>query len=173
MGFAFKKIENRKVNMANKLQCFFFGMSFGEFVDGKQVGIAGFAIPDIGVVFRTKWQGTLYECQYAGLLSLLKFIEANHKSLGAYQFEILTDSALLVHQIAYKKLISPELAPLYNVAIGYKEKIDYRVSWVPRQENAAITGLGDSVPYKPEIDLNFKVKGPNIDFGNSSERFKV
>lgn len=151
--------------MIDKLQCFFCGISYGELApaddrlveSGKPVGVVGFAIPDLGVIFKSKWHGSLYECQYAGLLSLLSFIEANQKSMDVNQFEILTDSVLLVHQISYRKLISPGLEPLYQAAIDYKKKFDYRVSWVPRDENMAIVGLGDSKPYKADIDLTLEI----------------
>jgi hypothetical protein len=146
-----------RTNMIDKLQCFFSGISYGELESGKPVGVIGFAIPDLGVIFKSKWHGSLYECQYAGLLSLLSFIEANHKSMDVLQFEILTDSVLLVHQISYRRLISPELEPLYQAAINFKTKIDYRISWVPRNENMAIVGLGDSKPYKADIDLTLEI----------------
>ena len=167
--------------MIDKLQCFFCGISYGELAptgdrlveSGKPVGVVGFAIPDLGVIFKSKWQGSLYQCQYAGLLSLLNFIEANQKSMDVNQFEILTDSVLLVHQISYRKLISPELEPLFQAAINYKTKINYRLSWVPRDENVAIIGLGDSKPYKADIDLTLEI---NPQINNSkyiSPRFKA
>ena len=162
-----------RANMIDKLQCFFCGISYGEIENGKPVGVVGFAIPDLGVIFKSKWHGSLYECQYAGLLSLLNFIEANNKNIDALQFDILTDSALLVHQIAYKKFISPDLLPLYQTAINYKAIINYRISWVPRDENIAIVGLGDSKPYKADIDLNLEIDQSKRNPIDHSPRFGV
>jgi hypothetical protein len=149
-------------NMAETIQAYFFGISYGEVVNGKQIGLAGFAIPDLGIVFRSRFNGSIHECQYAGLLSLLEFIQSNKKNLSAYKFEILSDSALVVHQIAHRKFISRELTPYFETAIGYKGKIDFRVTWVPREENVAITGMAATPPYKPDLKLNFELGRPSI-----------
>ena len=143
--------------MAETIQAYFFGISYGERLNGKMVGLAGFAIPDLGVVFRSRCEGTLYECQYAGLLALLDFIHNNKKNLSPYKFEVLSDSALVVHQIAHNKFISRELAPYHDTAINYKQKINYRVTWVPRHENIAITGMADNPPYKSDLKLNYEI----------------
>jgi hypothetical protein len=149
--------------MTEIIQAFFFGTSFGERLNGRPVGLTGFAIPDLGVVFRGRQTGSLYECQYAGLLALLKFIEAHQKQLGQYQFEILSDSALVVYQISHRKFMSAELAPYYTAAINYKSKIDYRISWVPRHENMAIVGLSDTPPLKCDLDLKLDMNPPDQD----------
>lgn len=142
--------------MAETMQAYFFGTSFGETVDGNPVGLAGFAIPDLGVISRSRATGGIYECQYAALLSLLKFIETNKKYLKEFEFEVLTDSALLVYQISHKKFISSDLTPLYNHAIDYKNRVIFRINWVPRDENIAITGLVDTPPLKTDVDLKFQ-----------------
>jgi hypothetical protein len=147
--------------MADTMQCFFFGTSFGQQVAGHQFGLAGFAIPDLGVIFRSRWTGTLYECQYAGLLSLLQFAESNQKSLGQFQLEVLSDSAIVVYQIAHKKFISKELEPFYNCAMNFKKKVDYRISWVPRHENVAIAGMASTPPLNPDIKIDFEINGLN------------
>jgi len=148
--------------MAETLQAYFFGTSFGETVKGQPVGLTGFAIPDLGIVFRSRWTGTIHECQYAGLLALLKFINTNKKHLKEFDFQILSDSSLVIYQIAHKKFISPDLLPYYNAAIDYKRKVSYKVSWVPREENIAITGLIDTPPLEPEIALNLKLDPPGM-----------
>lgn len=144
--------------MSDKIQGYFFGISFGEMLNDKPVGLAGFAIPDLGVVFRSRWKGTLYQCQYAGLLALLRFIEDNKKSFSDHEFEILSDSALVVNQIAHNLLLTKELAPYYNAALYYKKKVNYRVSWVPRDENMAITGLGNIPPFESELAIDLGLK---------------
>ena len=153
-------MEERE-NMAETIRAYFFGISYGEIVNGKETGLAGFAIPDLGIIFRSRFKGNIHECQYAGLLSLLDFIENNKKNLSAYKFEILSDSALVVHQIAHRKFISKELTPYFETAIGYKGKIDYRVTWVPREENIAITGMDSTPSYKADLKLNFEIGSRN------------
>ncbi len=141
--------------MQDLIQCFFFGIKYDKNNDIKSKGLIGFAIPDLGIIFRSQWNGTLYEIQYAALLSLLKFIESNKKTLAGVQFEILSDSAVVVYQIANKRSISHSLMPFYNTVISYKSKISYRVSWVPYHENIAIVGLPDTPPLKPDFNFNF------------------
>jgi len=141
--------------MPESIQGYFCGISFNEYKNNKPVGLAGFAIPDLGIIFRSRSYGSLNECQYAGLLAMLKFIEQNKKSFAGLEFELLSDSSLIIYQISHRKFISRELAPLYFSAIEYKKKIDFRVTWVPRNENIAITGLSDTPALKPELDLDF------------------
>jgi hypothetical protein len=145
-----------KENMAETMQAYFFGTSFGEKQDGKEVGLAGFAIPDLGVIYRTRCSGGVYECQYAALLSLLKFIETNKKYLNEFEFEILTDGALVVYQISHRKFISANLVAFYNSAIDLKRKVNYRVSWVPRNENVAIVGLSNVPPAKSDVGMSLQ-----------------
>jgi hypothetical protein len=140
--------------MSDKIQGYFFGLSFAEKNHDQPVGLAGFAIPDLGIVFRSRWAGTLYQCQYAGLLSLLRFIEMNKESLAQFEFEILSDSTLVINQIAHRLLLTSELAPYYRAAIDYKNKVNYRVSWVPHDENVAIAGWGNIPPLNPDLPLN-------------------
>jgi hypothetical protein len=141
--------------VADSVQAYFFGTSYNECENGRPVGLSGFAIPDLGVIFRSRQQGSIYECQYGGLLALLKFIDLNTKNLSGFDFEILSDSALVVYHISHRRLISRDLAPFFNEAIDYKRKIEYRVSWVPRQENIALIGLADTPAVKPEFDIDF------------------
>jgi hypothetical protein len=146
--------------MAETIQAFFFGTSFGEQDGGKLVGLCGFAIPDLGIVSKSRHTGSIYECQYQGLLALLKFIENNRKQLDGFEFEILSDSALVVYQISHCKLITKELAPYYNTAINYKSKVNYRVSWVPRQENIAIAGLDEIPPFQANMGFELEIDSP-------------
>ena len=106
--------------MADMIQGYFFGTSYNEHDNGRPVGLAGYAIPDLGIIFRSRHEGTIHECQYAGLLELLKFIELNKESFKDLEFEILSDSALVIYQISHRKFISRDLAPFYSAAIEYK-----------------------------------------------------
>jgi hypothetical protein len=149
--------------MSDIIQAYFFGTSYNEHKNGSPVGLAGYAIPDLGIIFRTRHEGNIYECQYAGLLALLNFIELNNKSFQGAKFEILSDSALIIYQISHRKFISRDLTPLYNAAIEYKRKIDYRVTWVPRGENTALKGLSGIPALHPDFDISFTFpSGDNI-----------
>jgi len=147
--------------MSEIIQAFFFGTSFGESIDGKPHGLIGFAIPELGVIYRSRHRGTTYECQYAGLLALLKFIDLNKKQFDETEFQVLSDSTLVVYQISHRRLITKELTSLYNAALNYKRKVNYRVSWVPRQENIAIIGINQSPPFRSDLELNLDIDSPD------------
>jgi hypothetical protein len=137
------------------LQCYFFGISFNGGSLEKKGGLFGFAIPDLGISFRSRFAGTLFECQYEGLLALLKFIDENRDAFENLEIEILSDSAIVNYQINHHKSISSDLKKYYNAAIRYRARIRYRISWIPRHENIAITGLFDMPPVAADIQIRF------------------
>ena len=141
--------------MADTVQGYFFGTSYNEHENGRPAGLAGYAIPDLGIIFRSRHEGNIHECQYTGLLELLKFIDLNKKSFKGLEFEILSDSALVIYQISHRRFISRDLAPFYSAAVEYKKKISYRVSWVPREENVALIGMSGDPAIRPDFDIHF------------------
>ena len=146
------------VEIEEKLRCYFFGRIFSTDENGQPVGLAGFAIPDLGIIYRSRLRGSLFECQYRGLLALLKFIETNKKNFRGISFEILSDSAVVIYQVTHKKFVSRELQSYYQSVLGYQDRIPFKVSWVPSQENIAVTGLVDMPSYKDDSDLNLEIE---------------
>ncbi len=144
--------------LSGVLQCYFFGVSFNRDGLEKNGGLFGFAIPDLGISFRSRIAGTLFKCQYKGLLALLKFMENNRETFGDLEIEIFSDSAIVNYQINHHKFISSELKKYYYDAIRYRAKIGYKVSWIPRHENIAITGRFDMPPVEVDIRIKFDEK---------------
>jgi len=144
-------------SLSGPLQCYFFGISFSGGLE-RDGGLFGFAIPDLGISFRSKFTGTLFECQYEGLLALLKFIEENREAFKDLEIEVFSDSAIVNYQINHHKSISSDLKKYYDAAIRYRAKIQYKVSWIPRHENVAITGLFDMPPVVADIRIEFDEK---------------
>jgi hypothetical protein len=140
------------------LRCYFFGRSFSKDKLSKSNGLAGFAIPDLGIVFRSRFKGTLFECQYAGLLALLRFIAANKKSFKGIRFEILSDSAVVVYQITQKKFISEELLSSFRAVSEFRRKIPFKISWVPTEENISVSGLTEMPSIQPGAELNLEIE---------------
>ena len=145
-------------SLSGPLHCFFFGISFNGDSLEKNGGLFGFAIPDLGISFRSKFAGTLFECQYEGLLALLKFIEENREAFKDLELELFSDSAIVNYQINHHKSISSDLKKYYDAAIRYRAKIQYKVSWIPRHENVAITGLFEMPPVAADIRIKFDEK---------------
>lgn len=148
VGFEFEQV----------LRCYFFGQSFSDDKLIRSSGLAGFAIPDLGIVFRSRFKGSLFECQYTGLLALLRFIDANSKNFKGVSFEILSDSAVVVYQITHKKFISGDLIPFSRAVLEYQKKIPFKVSWVPVEENIAISGLVETPSLSPGAELNLDIE---------------
>ena len=146
------------VEIDEKLRCYFFGRIFSTDKNGQTSGLAGFAIPDLGIIYRSRLKGSLFECQYRGLLALLTFINTNKKNFKGISFEILSDSAVIIYQVTHRKFISRELLNYYQAVLGYQEKIPFKVSWVPSDENIAITGLLDMPSYQNDSDLNLEIE---------------
>ena len=149
---------SKEIQINDKLRCYFFGISTGNQNGDSPGGSCGFAIPDLGIVYKDRFSGTLYECQYNGLLTLLKFINNNRKSFRGFEFEILSDAAVVVYQLNHHRSLSNSLRKLYNKVIGYKSRIAFRTSWIPRKENQAISGLLESPPLHPDIEIKFEDK---------------
>ncbi len=148
--------KEKRIN--DTLRCYFFGVTTGDKSEESSSGLCGFAIPDLGIVYKDTFRGTLYECQYNGLLILLKFIHNNTKSFRGFEFEILSDAAVVIYQLNHHKSLSKGLRASYNAVMGYKSKIFFKTSWIPRQENQAISGLLESPPFNPDIDIRFEDK---------------
>ncbi len=142
--------------MSDSIQAYFFGTAYNEYENGMPVGLAGYAIPDLGIVFRGRHEGTIHECQYAGLLGLLNFIDLNKKSFKGMEFEVFSDCALIIYQISHRRFISRDLALLYGAAMEFKKKVCYKVSWVPREENVALVGMAGEPAVHPDFDIDFK-----------------
>jgi len=88
----------------------------------------------------------------------LKFIEENREAFKDLEIEVFSDSAIVNYQINHHKSISSDLKKYYDAAIRYRAKIQYKVSWIPRHENVAITGLFDMPPVVADIRIEFDEK---------------
>jgi hypothetical protein len=164
MSFALYILVTDVAEFSNSVQAYFFGISHdhprtGAFMPAEATdwrkGLMGFAIPDFGIIFRSHLKGSLYEIQYAGLISLLKFIDNNRRHLEKFNFEVLTDSALIVYQINNKKHITRELESYCIAVWNYQAKIKFKISWVPREENAALICDLKSFPVNNDIKISF------------------
>lgn len=158
---------SKEFNFNDIIRCYFFGNRFPKENRTEISGITGFAIPDLGIVFRSRYNGTLFECQYAGLLALLKFLKSNLKNFQGKQFEIFSDSAVVVYQITHKKFVSDDLKTFYRSVLHYQKKIPFELSWIPINENTAITGLAEMAPLSSDskLDYNIEVKDNKKELG--------
>jgi len=118
------------------MNCFFLGGS-GNGDKSFKEGIASFAIPDLGVYFKTRCLGSSFQCEYMSLLALLSFIEENLRRFNQHKIRIYSENPLIVHQVNQKTSCSPDLEPHRDKALNYKQKFSYSINWIPSHENRA------------------------------------
>ena len=119
------------------MDCYFYGMIRSANKKEDSDGVVSFYIPDLGVTFRAKFTGNQWECEYAGLLALLEFVELNPHLFKSKHLDIFGNSYLVVHQVNQKLNCTKELRPYLDMALVYKKKIPYTLSWIPEWDNPA------------------------------------
>jgi hypothetical protein len=130
-----RRFDHRLIDKEAKMQCFFYGRIREE--EKARDGVVSFTIPDLGIVFRAQFKGNARECEYASLLALLEFIEINPHLFKNKTVEIFGDSFLVVNQVNQQMFCDKNLEPYRNMALVYKKKIPYSLSWIPQNENPA------------------------------------
>jgi hypothetical protein len=143
------------------MKCYFHGSVNGEDALLQQMGTVSFAIPDFGIIFRSRWVGNLIECQYAALLSLLQFLEKNKELVKDDKVEILSDASVVVYQLSKDAFIYKSVETLYRTVQTYKSKFNFKIHWIPEQDNIAYQGLTGTPPMKPSVKIKYEMKKPD------------
>jgi len=106
--------------------------------NGQCSAVLSFSIPEAGIIFRTRFQGSISECEYAALLTLLEFVELNPQVFRDRTVEIFGDSFTVVNQINNKMFCGSDLEPFRNLALLFRQKFSYSLAWIPQRENPAM-----------------------------------
>lgn len=150
----------------------------------RQNGLVSFAIPDLGILFRTCCLGSYYELEYMSLLSLLRFIELNRAAFDNHKIDIHSTSSLLVYQVSQNAFCEKELEKHKNLAIAYKNTLNFSLSWIPESENRAEKGMLELPSLKNFFKMNLSFDNPplagdevqdesfNFNFGNRDKKLK-
>lgn len=146
----------KKISVQPKIKCFISAKTLLRNQEKRQNGLISFAIPDLGVLFKARNFGTHYELEYISLLTLLRFIELNAKAFQNQKINVLCSSPLLVYQMSENTVCQKELEPHRNLALAYKRKFNFSLSWVPEKENRAQHGTINLPPLKNSFDFNFE-----------------
>jgi len=64
-----------------------------------------------------------------------------------------------VYQINQRKSITKELQPYHMAILQYQTRIKFNLSWVPIEENIALSQDLKSFPKNKEIEINFESEG--------------
>jgi len=118
--------------------------------------LISFAIPDLGILFRAQYIGTSLESGYVSLLVLLRFIEKNPLIFENQNIDIYTHIPLIVYQVNKKIFCDKNNLPLKEMALFYRKKFFYNISWIPEKENNALRGLLDFPPLDFGLKLDFE-----------------
>ncbi len=120
------------------MQCYCYGHPEKKLKNGdKLASYVSFTIPDIGISFKAAHGGDSRECEYTSLLALLEFVDLNPQLFKSKDLEIYSDSFTMVHQVNMQENVTKDIEPYRQLALKYKEKIPYTLSWVPKENNPA------------------------------------
>ena len=137
------------------MKCYFHGSGSKDSSEQKS-GLVSFAIPDVGVLFRSTWEGNLYQCQYVSLLMLLKFIEVNPDVFSQVELRLYGDCPLIIQQINGQVYTPKSLEAYRDLTRLYVTKLRFSLRWIPQQENRATDKAVDMPPNPSLKGLNFK-----------------
>jgi hypothetical protein len=151
-----KETLMQKVSIQPKLKCYISSKSIQQNREKKQIGLVSFAIPDLGILFKARYVASHYELEYVSLLALARFIETNSNAFKRQKLSILCSSSMLVYQMTQNSLCQREVEKHRNLALAYKKKYDFSLSWVPESENPAQNGMIDLPPVKSQYNFNFE-----------------
>ena len=118
------------------MNCFFLGKTKDTDRCSRE-GTVCFTIPELGVLFKTRYFGSSFECEYMSLLTLLVFIERNSEIFNQHKINIYTDNPLIVHQMNKAGFCSQDIRRHRDKALTYRQKFSYSLSWIPSYENQA------------------------------------
>lgn len=144
------------------MKCYFYGTGqSGELATGEG-GVISFAVPDIGVVYRTRAQRDRLECEYLALIALLEFLDSNSSIMANQVLEILGDSAVVVYQLNGKMPVFSRVLKHYRRIEQYRRRLRFKVSWTPQSMNRAAMTLPNLPPLSAEMtfDFSFAKKKP-------------
>jgi hypothetical protein len=146
----------KEISIQPKIKCFISAKTLLSDRERKQNGLISFAIPDLGILFKERYLGSYYELEYISLLALLRFVELNYKAFQGQKLNVLCSSSLLVYQMNEDSFCQKEMERYRNLALAYKKKLKFSLSWVPHSENRALDELMHLPPLKNSFDFNFK-----------------
>jgi len=139
------------------MQCFVYGSNLDSDHARKCRGIVAFAVPDIGLSFKSGYIGTQTECEYMSLLTFLRFVEQNPKVFGGSRLDILSDAAAMVYQVS-GRAPSTTLADKFMPTVKhFQKKLNFSVFWIPQKDNSAFEGIYHLPPLKSAPPINTRI----------------
>mgnify|MGYP001256758956 CR=1 FL=1 len=140
--------------MRQSLKCYTSGRHLA---DGGNVGTVSFAVPDYGLLFRCRGEGTRAELEIIALMSFLRFAEANKELFAKRDLQIYTDFPFIVFLLNGKIRLDGRLTVVATQIQQYSRELSFQVKWIDGQSNRAASSVGD-IPVLP-ADAGITIKG--------------
>ena len=137
------------------MRCYFWGTNNQPDRNGRGRGVISFAIPDWGLQYRAAQEGTAAECEFAALLALLRFTQSNPRLFEGKTLELFTDAVTLVYQLNRQAAASPAETKLLALVRAVRQRIPFKLAWVPIEQNAAIQGVIDLAPLTMNAPITY------------------
>jgi hypothetical protein len=135
------------------MKCYFNGRT-DECGDGRG-GLVSFAIPDLGVLYRVRQEGSPLELEYKSLIALLNFLKTNEQLISYREFDIQGDSIATVFQLAGRLPTPSEMLIFHQQIQRFRKSLRFNVSWLPGSLNRAAHGIPDLPPIDLELSFDF------------------
>ncbi len=138
-------------------------------------GIVAFAVPDLGILFKSNFSGWQIECEYMALLTFLRFVEKNPKVFAHNRIEILSSSASLVFDATGKAPRHVRARKFKKTVEHFRKKIPFSLHWIAEQDNPTLEGVFDLPPLSSPPAINHPLvqspdasdRKPGAEFGQS------
>lgn len=140
--------------MKETLKCYTSGRHLK---DGGDVGIISFAVPDYGILFRCRGEGTRTELEIIALMSFLRFAEANKDLFAKREMQIYTDFPFLVYLLNGKERLDGRLTAVTSQVRQYSRELSFQVKWIDDHGNRAASSIG-TIPVLP-ANAGITIKG--------------
>ena len=123
--------------------------------NGFTTGMIGFAIPDLGILFRCRTEGNLVDLEFAAFFALLRFIRTRLSQVKIKSVQVLSSLPEFVFSFNGK---SPHLAnneERKKLLVEYGKSLGLAVGYIKVINNAALISTADapSLPSQHQIVL--------------------
>jgi len=137
------------------MKIYFFGKCQAGAADSCGQGIISFLMPDLGVMYRTRYTGRGIDCSFTAAIMAVKFVENNQNLLSKQAIELLTDSAELVEAVNGEAPLAGREKDYRDIILMYMKKYKLKLLWVPCAQNRAAQILPNLPPLRLKVNLNF------------------
>jgi len=137
------------------MKLYFYGHCFDRMSESPGKGIISIMLPDLGVIYRTQFEGTQSDCEYTAAIMAVRFVDNNKDFLAKQNIMLLSDSARVVDQVNNDLPLSGKTRVYRDMVKMYLKKHNMDLAWIPRSENRAAQLSPNLPPLKLNLNLDF------------------